>query len=108
APAAQAGASSLHDKLSRELGVKESLAEKLEHSPIADLKKAISLNQRFQFSRELFKGNNQEYEVAIEKLNSSNREDALKHLDTLKSKYNWSPDSAIVTDFTDLVERRHT
>lgn len=98
---------SVHDRLSKGIQAKETLAEKLEHNPIPDLKKAISLNQRFQFSKELFKGNNQDYEVAIDKLNSAGREEALKHLNNLRSKYSWSNESAVTTDFVSLVERRH-
>jgi hypothetical protein len=98
---------SLHEKLTRSASAPTSLAEKLEHLPISDLKKAITLNQRFQFSKELFKGDNQEYEKAIEKLNTSSREDALKHLDSLKSTYSWTDGSVVATDFIDLIERRH-
>ncbi len=98
---------SLHEKLTRSASAPTSLAEKLEHLPISDLKKAITLNQRFQFSKELFKGDNQEYEKAIEKLNTSSREDALKHLDSLKSTYSWTDGSAVASDFIDLIERRH-
>lgn len=97
---------SVNDRLSKTVS-SGSLAQKLEHSPIPDLKKAITLNQRFQFSRELFKGNNQEYEVAIEKLNATNREEALRHLDTLKSKYNWNNEAQVTQDFVELIERRH-
>ena len=98
---------SLNDQLVRGMGVKETLADRLEHNPIPDLKKAITLNQRFQFSRELFKGNNQEYEVAVEKLNSIDRDDAMRHLDSLKNKYAWNNESSIASDFINLVERRH-
>lgn len=99
---------SLHDRLSKSFTNTETLAERLEHNPIADLKKAISLNQRFQFSKELFKGNNQDYEVAIDKLNNLTREDALKHLESLRNKYAWSNESAVTTDFVGLIERRHS
>jgi hypothetical protein len=98
---------SLHDRLTKSLGNSESIADKLEHHPISDLKRAITLNQRFQFSRELFKGNNQDYEVAIDKLNTSNREDAMRHLDSLKNKYAWNNESPVASDFVGLVERRH-
>jgi hypothetical protein len=103
----QAHKESLHEKLSKELNQPESLAQKLEHNPIPDLKRAITLNQRFQFSKELFKGNNQDYEVAIDKLNSSTRDEAMKHLESLRSKYAWNSDSSVAHDFVDLVERRH-
>lgn len=98
---------SLHDKLAKAVEHKESLNNKMEHTSIPDLKRAISLNQRFQFSKELFKGNNQEYEVAIEKLNTTTREDAMKQLENLKTKYDWNATSAVAHDFMDLVERRY-
>lgn len=98
---------SLHDKLARTLGNSESLAQKMEHHPISDLKRAITLNQRFQFSKELFKGNNQDYEVAIERLNNTSREDAMKQVEALRNKYQWSSESAVTSDFLDLVERRY-
>lgn len=84
-----------------------SLAQKLEGSAISDLKKNISLNQRFQFCKDLFKGNNQEYEVMVEKLNNTNRDEALRILDVLTNKYGWNPESNAVKDFTDLVNRRY-
>ncbi|MFN9800256.1 MAG: hypothetical protein ACK54P_09605, partial [Bacteroidota bacterium] len=85
----------------------ETLARKLESSPISDLKRAITLNQRFQFSRELFKGNNQDYEVTIDRLNTASREDALKTLDNLRSRYEWNDESQVTQDFLELVQRRH-
>jgi hypothetical protein len=107
-PAPITPAESIHEKLSRDIPKKESLAEKIEHAPIPDLKKAISINQRFQFSKELFKNNSQEYEVAIEKLNSTSRDEAMKMLDNLKSKFSWSDESEVVNDFRELVDRRHS
>lgn len=98
---------SLHEKLSRVVAASESLADKMENNPIADLKRAITLNQRFQFSRELFKGNNQDYEVAIDKLNNTTREDAMQQIATLRSKYSWSEDSSVTSDFVELIERRY-
>jgi hypothetical protein len=98
---------SLHEKLAKTVSAPESIATKLESTPIADLKKAISLNQRFQFSKELFKGNNQDYEVAIDKLNSATRDEAMKHLDNLRSKYSWQNESPVAANFIELVERRY-
>jgi hypothetical protein len=98
---------SVNEMLAKTMGARETLAESLEHKPISDLKEAITLNQRFQFSRELFKGNNQDYELAIDHLNRTSREDALLHVELLRSKYGWSSDSAITSDFMLLIERRH-
>jgi len=96
-----------YEKLSKTIEQKETLSHKMEHTSIPDLKRAISLNQRFQFSKELFKGNNQEYEVAIEKLNTTTREEAMKQLENLRNKYQWNETSSVTSDFKDLVERRY-
>jgi len=98
---------SLNDTFKENASQQATIAKKLEGSPISDLKKNISLNQRFQFCKDLFKGNNQEYEVTLEKLNNTTREEALRILQTLKDKYSWNPDSMATKDFTDLVNRRY-
>ena len=98
---------SLNDTFKENANQQASIAKKLEGSPISDLKKNISLNQRFQFCKDLFKGNNQEYEVTLEKLNNTNREEAMRILQALKDKYSWNPDSMASKDFTDLVNRRY-
>ena len=98
---------SLNDTFKENANQQATIAKKLEGSPISDLKKNISLNQRFQFCKDLFKGNNQEYEVTLEKLNNTNRDEAIRVLQTLKDKYSWNPDSMAVKDFTDLVTRRY-
>ena len=98
---------SLNDTFKENASQQATIAKKLEGSPISDLKKNISLNQRFQFCKDLFKGNNQEYEVTLEKLNNTNRDEAMRILQTLKDKYSWNPDSMAVKDFTDLVTRRY-
>jgi len=98
---------SLNDSFKENANQQASIAKKLEGSPISDLKKNISLNQRFQFCKDLFKGNNQEYEVTLEKLNNTNRDEAMRVLQALKDKYSWNPDSMAAKDFTDLVNRRY-
>jgi hypothetical protein len=98
---------SVNEMLAKTMGSRETLAQSLEHKPIADLKEAITLNQRFQFSRELFKGNNQDYELAIDHLNRVSRDEALNHLSALRSKYEWNNEAAVTHDFIVLVERRH-
>jgi hypothetical protein len=98
---------SLNDRLSKSVGNTSTVAQKMEHTPIPDLKRAITLNQRFQFSKELFKGNNQEYEVAIDRLNNTSREEALRQLEQLRSKYVWNNESQVTQDFIELIERRH-
>jgi hypothetical protein len=99
---------SVNDMLAQTIVQHETLAQHHTNTPIADLKIAITLNQRFQFSRELFKGNNQDYEVAIDLLNTSSKEDALQYVKSLESKYEWSNESSVARDFRTLVERRHS
>jgi hypothetical protein len=98
---------SLNDSFKENASQQATIAKKLEGSPISDLKKNISLNQRFQFCKDLFKGNNQEYEVTLEKLNNTNRDEAMRILQTLRDKYSWNPESMAAKDFTDLVNRRY-
>ncbi|MFM7308983.1 MAG: hypothetical protein ACKOZY_00080, partial [Flavobacteriales bacterium] len=98
---------SVNMRLGREQMVQETVAKKLSSQPIEDLKRAITLNQRFQFSRELFQGSSQEYEIAIDQLNNGSREQAMSYLDGLSTKYAWDTESAIASDFIDLVTRRH-
>ncbi len=98
---------SVNEMLARTMSQQETLVQQHTHAPIADLKIAITLNQRFQFSRELFKGNNQEYEVFIDQLNTVSREEATQLLQTLENKYEWNNSSSVVRDFRSLVERRH-
>jgi hypothetical protein len=98
---------SLNDTFKENASQQASIAKKLESSAISDLKKNISLNQRFQFCKDLFKGNNQEYELILEKLNNTNRDEAMRILQTLRDKYSWNPESMAAKDFTDLVNRRY-
>ena len=98
---------SLNDTFKETASQQASIAKKLEGSAISDLKKNISLNQRFQFCKDLFKGNNQEYELILEKLNNTNRDEAMRILQTLRDKYSWNPESMAAKDFTDLVNRRY-
>lgn len=107
AQAQRSAGPSLNERLSAQVKSSESIGERMGHTPIADLKKAITLNQRFQFSRELFKGNNQDYEMAIDKLNTASREEAMNHLESLRSRYTWNNEDAVTHDFVDLVTRRH-
>jgi hypothetical protein len=98
---------SVNEMLARTMVQHETVAQHHTHTPIADLKIAITLNQRFQFSRELFKGNNQDYEVAIDLLNTSTRDEAMQYVKSLEVKYSWNEGSTVARDFRSLVDRRH-
>jgi len=80
------------------------------HKPsIADIKSAIGINDRFQFSNELFQGNMQEYEIGIQQLNSSeNIDSAMVYFNSLKKLYNWDMENETVIRLLELVERRYS
>jgi hypothetical protein len=86
----------------------DSLANKLKKTKIEDLKSAVALNQRFLFSNELFNGNMEAFNRALNELNHlENMDEALRYIDLQLSKnYNWKKDSDTVGEFLALIERR--
>lgn len=77
-------------------------------SKITDLANAVPINLRYIFINELFKGNADEYRLAITQIeNSHNLESAKTALDLeFGKKYNWEKDKTEVKEFFELVERR--
>ncbi len=79
----------------------------LEKAPIEDLKKSITMNQRFQFARELFKGDSEQYELSISELNNTSSEKAMEVLENMKRKWGWDTTSIAYIELEELVQRRH-
>ncbi|MFM7021809.1 MAG: hypothetical protein ACKOXB_02440 [Flavobacteriales bacterium] len=102
-----ARAATISEKM--ESPVDKTLAGKFRKSPIADLVKAVNINQKILFTRELFKGDSFAFNDALSKLNSfQNKDEALGFLKTdLQSKHSWKEGSAALSEFTELVERRY-
>ena len=72
-----------------------------------DIKTLIGINDKFQFTNELFQKNAEAYSNAIEKLNNSdNLESGMEILKTFQSNYNWDVDNTVVKRFFDLVNRK--
>lgn len=96
---------SLNDRLKQD---KTEVAHVLKDAPIKDLRKGIGINDRFNFVRELFRGDEAFYERSIKTINSFhifseaeywiNRE--------LKYKIGWDEDKEAVKHFYQLVRRR--
>jgi hypothetical protein len=83
------------------------LASKHLSTPISDLTKEISLNKKFGFINELFKGNMEQYHQAIQQLNSAGSWNKAKdQLDQLHSRFEWDAEDSLVQDFLELVKRR--
>ena len=75
---------------------------------IADLKSSIGINDKFQFTNELFKGNMQEFNIAVEQLNASETLDsAMAYIGGLKRLYGWDEEHETVKRLLNLIERRY-
>jgi hypothetical protein len=70
-------------------------------------KLAINLNDKFRFINELFAGNANEYNIAIEQLNTVNSlDEATAYIKGLKSIYNWNDDHEMVKNINGLIQKR--
>ena len=73
-------------------------------TPIENLTKGIGLNDKFLFSKELFDGNSQNFNAAINAINAMNSfEEAEEYI---KTNFSWSPNNNIAKYFMNLVRRR--
>lgn len=86
------------------------LADKLEHAPVADLRKAIALSQKFWFVAELFANDRKRYEEAIDALNAmpglKEAEAFLKN--EVIAKLPNPPGEEVATTFSELLQRRYS
>lgn len=99
-------AASLYDKIAKP-GDK-SIAAQHTRQPISNIKAAIGINDKFIYLKELFKGNVDEYNAALDKLNDfENYADAEDHFQELKEKYGWDPDSKPFQGLAELLMRRY-
>lgn len=70
-------------------------------------KLAISINDKFRFINELFRTNANEYNIAIEQLNTVNTwEDAKAYLSGLKDIYIWDEEHEMVKKLHSLTQKR--
>jgi hypothetical protein len=87
------------------------LSDKLSELPIADLKKAIALNDRLLLTRELFAGDGQAFETTIAVLNGfTNFAEAKNYLvDNCVIRYGWLDKKRVeeAKQFIRLIRRRY-
>jgi hypothetical protein len=97
--------SSLNDK---HRAVVTELADRLQDSPVKDLKKAIGINDRYLYINELFNGNEAMFERTLKTLNSFSilPEAEFWIQRELKLKSGWKEDNPLVQQFIQLVKRR--
>ena len=98
---------SINEKISKE-NHEPSIVEQHKSTPITDLGSAININKKFSYLNELFQGDIQLYNSAIEHLNGcTNFQEAEDYIQTsLQEKYNWKEKEKIANDFITLVSRR--
>jgi hypothetical protein len=86
-----------------------SIASHQQRKPISSLKKAVGLNEKFLFINQLFDGNLQVYNQAIDFLDAATeKETALSYMsDTLIPQFGWDVQGQTFRMFAELVERRY-
>lgn len=84
-----------------------SLGYRFQQAKIQDLTKAISINDKFLFIRELFMSKGEEFSSAIHQLNKcSTIEEAFNVMEELKNFYFWDTTASAYLSLCDLVRRK--
>lgn len=83
---------------------KKDMASVLQNKPIFDLTKAIGINDKFLFTKELFNGNAELYSKTIKQLNEfSDINDALIYI---QDNFSWDDKNEAANQLIDLVRRK--
>ncbi len=97
---------SLND-LFNEQKKENSLGDKFQQKKVVNLTKAMTINDKFLFIRELFKNKSEEFSRAIQTLNNCHDiEEAFDIMEGLKKQYFWDSTSAAYLSLCDLVRRK--
>jgi len=98
----------VYDKIST-ASEDKSISRKMQSDPVSDLKKSIGINEKFSFINELFDGDLDSYNRAIEQLNTCDGiGSALSLLESSYSQeYSWNIQSNSYLNLRRLVERRY-
>ncbi len=84
-----------------------SLGAQFQNAKVHDLTKAISINDKFTYIKELFNNKGEEFSAAITSLNQCrNMEEAFNCLEGLKQKYFWDSTSTTYLSLCDLLRRK--
>lgn len=86
-----------------------SVAHQLERTVVNDLHSAISLNERFLYINDLFAGDGDAYNAAVQQLDSfANLPEALKYVRAeLSDRYTWDQEQESTISFYALIEKRY-
>lgn len=84
-----------------------SLASRLQHQPISDIKTAVSLNDRIMMINDLFRGSSERYNKTINVLNEfPTFGGAVIYLNELRIELQWDVEAEAYLKLKELVERR--
>lgn len=82
----------------------ETAADRLRHKPIADLRHAVGINDKFLLIRDLFDGNGALYEITIRRLDEfDNFDDCMIYI---AEHFAWNPDTDGAKLMMELLERK--
>ena len=85
---------------------KHSDNKQVKTSSKTDFRRLLSLNDRFLFQRELFKGDVGMMNYVFDEINSLNNADEFK--DYLSQNFSWDYESPVVVNFLEIVDRQFT
>jgi hypothetical protein len=97
----------LNDKFVRE--DKPTLADNFQRQKIENIRKYISINQRFMFVNELFGGSNEEYNMALDQLEALGSYDAAVNFlqNQYVPRYSWDLETEEVQEFFLILQKRY-
>ena len=86
-----------------------SISSQYQHAKVGDLTKAISINDKFIYIKELFHNRGEDFSASIRQLNEcKNLEDAFDCLEQLKQKFFWDTKTDAYLSFCDLLRRKYS
>lgn len=92
-----------HDDLAKKQP-QNNLSTRMQSRPINDLAKAIGLNDKFLFIRELFNGDKEKYHEAIQIINEMPTYEEAENY--IRERFDWDEEQPEVEKFMDLVRRK--
>lgn len=86
-----------------------SISSQYQRAKVGDLTKAISINDKFIYIKELFHNRGEDFSASIKLLNEcKNMEEAFDCLEELKQKFFWDSKSDAYLSFCDLLRRKYS
>ena len=86
-----------------------SISSQYRHAKVGDLTKAISINDKFIYIKELFHNRGEDFSASIRRLNEcKSMDEAFDCLEELKQQFFWDSKSDAYLSFCDLLRRKYS